>query len=169
MDLSSYDLSSLGSHAHGHYKAAEKHKEKAEQQYLSAGLYLKEAKQRVLKTRGLTWEKWLKDHCPISRRRADEVIMIADGRTTVEEMRESNRQKQQQSRENRRDVTPDRPEKPNENNERPVQDSQPDPVREAEEINENALEDRIKACKRKLNFATPEQLDQIERILNVRT
>lgn len=177
MNLEGYDLSALGSHAHGHYKAAEKHKEKAEQQYLSAGLYLKEAKQRVLKTRGMTFEKFLKDHCPIGRSRAYEVIAIADGTKTYEETKERRAEwnaKAKAEREAGREAmasaqADNRPEKPNENNERPVQDSQPDPVREAEAINENSLRDRIKACKRKLNFATPEQLEQIERILNVRT
>lgn len=94
------------------------------QQYLSAGLYLKEAKQRVLKTRGMTFEKFLKDHCPIGRSRAYEVIAIADGTKTVEEVREATNERKKKHREEApvRSGTDNRPEKPNENNERPVQD-----------------------------------------------
>jgi len=103
MDLSSHDLPALGNQAHGHYKAAEKHRERAEQQYRSAGLYLKEAKQRCLQTPGMTFERFLKDHCPIGRSRAYELIAIADGTKSLEEVREGNASRQAAKR--HRDAT----------------------------------------------------------------
>ena len=71
MNLLDTPLDQIGTSAHGHYRAAEKAAGKAEEHYKSAGIYLKHAKLRVLKTKGLTWERWLKDNCPISRSRAD--------------------------------------------------------------------------------------------------
>jgi len=152
MDLTATPLDQLGSHAHGHYRAAEKAKEKAEQNYVSAGIYLKEAKRRVLNTRGLTFERWLKDHCPISRSRAYEVIAIADGTKTVEEVREATneRKKKHRAEASVRSGTANRSEKPNENNDRPTKDV----VREAENIanaHHDALRKEVLALVKKAN------------------
>jgi hypothetical protein len=103
---------------------------------------------RVLKTRGLTWERWLLDHCPISRRRADEVIAISDGRKTLEETRDRVNTASKASHERTRAdakayreqqnaccSTPDRPEKPNENNEKALDFTPSQPI----DIKENKL------------------------------
>lgn len=143
MDLSETPLDQVGASAHAHYKVAEKAASKAEEHYKSAGIYLKAAKLRVLKTRGLTWERWLKDHCPISRSRADEVIAISDGTKSQDEVREqanardrAYKERQREERDNSRRATADRPEKSNENNERPKQTQaspeEADAVKEAE-------------------------------------
>lgn len=173
MNLVSTPLEQIGASAHGHYKVAEKASGKAEEHYKSAGIYLKHAKLRVLKTRGLTWERWLLDNCPISRRRADEVIEISDGRKTVDHAavkQKEYREEQATASAQTGERSPDRSEKPNDFNETPRnQQSQPtqDPVREAEDINAKAHADRIRALKTRISTATEDQLDQIEGILNV--
>jgi hypothetical protein len=60
---------------------------KAEQFYIAAGLHLK--KLQAAKPDGKTWEYWVKWHCKIGIRRAQELIAIADGRTTLEKVRAS--------------------------------------------------------------------------------
>lgn len=67
--------------------------EKAEQHYKAAGIHLMEAKERIAVTPGLTWTAFLNSHCAIRRRRADELIALADGRTTLAEMRGKNRER----------------------------------------------------------------------------
>lgn len=180
MDLSNTPLDQVGTSAHAHYKAAEKAAGKSEEHYKAAGIYLKAAKLRVLKTKGLTWERWLKDHCPISRSRADEVIAISDGRKTVEENRERAREGMKATRTkqaeeaNRRNVTADRSEKPNDFNDGPSKEQsspetepESDPVKEAEDINAKAHAQRIRVLRSRIAQATEDQLQQIEGILNV--
>lgn len=124
MDLSSTPLEQLGASAHGHYKAAEKAQEKAEQQMMSAGLYLKEAQERLKRRKDMNFAEFLLKHCPIGKSRAYEIIAIADGRKTVEEVREANAFRQAEKRQrdvNVRDVTDTQPEKPNVFNEAPPQ------------------------------------------------
>lgn len=192
MDLSGTPLDQVGASAHAHYKAAEKAAGKAEEHYKSAGIYLKSAKLRVLKTKGLTWERWLRDHCPISRSRADEVIAISDGRMdpgyhtqAAREERQEKKSDPLKTKENSGQSAgqpADRPEKPNENNEGPSQPSaseqsspkpehkpepETDPVKEAEDINAKAHAQRIRVLKSRLDKATEDQLQQIEGIFNV--
>lgn len=174
MNLAETPLDQIGSAADGHYRAAEKAAGKAEEHYRSAGIYLKHAKLRVLKTRGLTWERWLKDHCPISRSRADEVIAISDGRQTVEEAKQRHTDRHAREREEREagkaamaERSADRPEKPNVFNEGPSKQQSFDPVKEAEDIQAKAHESRLRVIKNRLNGATEDQLKQIEDILNV--
>jgi len=92
MELQATPLDQLGASAHGHYKVAEKHTDKASQQYLSAGLYLAEAKQRLDLRKNpdapMNFAEFLLKYCPIGKSRAYEVIAIADGRKTVEEVRD---------------------------------------------------------------------------------
>jgi hypothetical protein len=80
-------LDTLGGLAKASIAAGDKSLDKAEQHYKSAGLYLSEAKERVARTKNLTWPGYLIKHCPIGRRRADELISIADGRTSLAEVR----------------------------------------------------------------------------------
>lgn len=84
MDLADLPLDQLGGQAYGHIIAGDRAKERAEQQYLSAGLYLKEAKERIARRKDMTWPQFLLAHCNIGKSRANEIIMIADGRTTLE-------------------------------------------------------------------------------------
>lgn len=61
--------------------------DKAEEHYISAGLRLAEAKERIAHIKGQTWAVFLRKHCQINRRRADELISIAEGRTSLAELR----------------------------------------------------------------------------------
>jgi len=117
------------------------------------GIYLKSAKLRVLKTKGLTWERWLRDHCPISRHRADEVIAISDGRMAPDacaERQKAYRERQKEAQQSG-ERSPDRPGKPNDFNEgsskpqpKPKAEPETDPVKEAEDINAKAHAQRIR-------------------------
>ena len=81
---------------------AEHAAEKAEQFYKSLGLTLKELKER--KPKGITWPAFVAKHFTIGKTRADELIRIASGTTTVEATKEAARQRQAKSRTGR-DVT----------------------------------------------------------------
>jgi hypothetical protein len=83
------DLSGLGREARARIVAGDKAKSRSEDMYKSAGLYLIEAKKRVSKTKGLTWSKWLSENCPIGVRRSYDLISLADGTVTLEQMREN--------------------------------------------------------------------------------
>jgi hypothetical protein len=48
---------------------------------------LSEAKERVARTKGLTWPAFLSKHCETGRRRADELIAMAEGRVTLADIR----------------------------------------------------------------------------------
>lgn len=57
-----------------------------------------EAKERVKATKGLTWPEFLKVHVGLGRSRANELIMIGDGRKTVKGLREAGAARMQKSR-----------------------------------------------------------------------
>jgi hypothetical protein len=60
---------------------------KAEQYYIAAGLHLK--KLQATKPDEVTWKRYVEKYCKIGIRRAQELIAIADGRTTLEKVRAS--------------------------------------------------------------------------------
>ncbi|MBB5053049.1 hypothetical protein HNQ36_003040 [Afipia massiliensis] len=65
-----------------------------------AGKYLAAAKALVRETSGLTWPQYLESCCSkIGRRRADELIMVAEGRTTLIQLRASKAESVRKSRE----------------------------------------------------------------------
>lgn len=171
MDLSQYDLEGLGSHAHGHYKAGEKHKDKAEQQFKSAGLYLSEAKERLNTRKNpnaeMNFAEFLLRYCPIGKSRAYEVIAIADGRKTVEESRAANAAANQAYRERRDEASKFHHVMETQSSPPPRPQPEPhsDPVREAETIADNQRIQRISRVRTNLHRLTEEQLSQIERIM----
>src|SRR5262249_41286918 len=70
-----------------HIAAGDRAAEKSEQHYIAAGLHLKELKE----THSGTWAEWedlLKTKIGIGKSRASELMQIADGRKTVEQVRE---------------------------------------------------------------------------------
>jgi hypothetical protein len=69
------------------FDKAEHAADKAEQFYISAGQYLKQLKATKPKT--VTWKDYLKRYCGIGIRRAQELIAIANGHTTLEKVRAS--------------------------------------------------------------------------------
>jgi hypothetical protein len=72
--------------------------QKTEQLQVTLGLTLREAKER--KPNGITWPAFVAKHFNFSRSRADELIQIADGRTTVEEVRAKDAAKKREWRAN---------------------------------------------------------------------
>jgi hypothetical protein len=69
-----------------HIEKGDKAAEKSEQHYITAGQHLKTLKAQM--PQGIKWEQYLEDHgLTIGRRGADELIQIADGRTTIEKVR----------------------------------------------------------------------------------
>src|ERR1700738_1824428 len=84
-------LDTLGGTIKAHIAAGDKATDKAEEHYKAAGIHLSEAKERVARTKGQTWTAFLTKHCEIGRRRADELISIAEGRTSLVEVRKRNR------------------------------------------------------------------------------
>lgn len=75
---------------------AEHAAEKAEQFYVSFGLTLAELKDR--KPEGTPWPAFVKKYFDIGRSRADELIQIAHGKTTVENVREGKRERMRRVR-----------------------------------------------------------------------
>lgn len=71
--------------------------DKAEQFYKSAGAYLKTLKAR--KPDDIPWYKFVRDKCNLSQQRADELIRITDGQTTLEKVRDDTKGRMQKLRE----------------------------------------------------------------------
>lgn len=72
--------------------------EKAEQFYTAAGQHLKTLKEQ--KPEGITWDAYVETHqLGFGRRRADELIQIADGRTTLAKVRADKADSMRQVRE----------------------------------------------------------------------
>lgn len=91
MDFSGESLEQLGQQARARIEAADKSMEKAENLYVSAGLYLIEAKKRVDAAapqggKTAAWADYLTDHCQIGRTRAWEIMAIAKGDMTAREL-----------------------------------------------------------------------------------
>ena len=84
-------LDTLGGLAKASITAGDRSLDKAEQHYKSAGFYLSEAKERVARTKNLTWPAYLIQHCPIGRRQADLYIEMAEGRISLAEVQSSGR------------------------------------------------------------------------------
>ena len=110
MDLSTTSLEQLGTFAHGHYKAGEKAQDRAEQQMISAGLYLKEAKERLDLRKNpnapMNFAQFLLHHCPIGKSRAYEIIAVADGRKSFTD--EADRRQSYRERDSVRTETTER-------------------------------------------------------------
>ena len=77
---------------------AEQAEGKAEQFYVSLGLTLTELKER--KPPGTTWPAFVKKYFGYSRERADELIRIGNGATTVKETRDRKQTSMKKSRAN---------------------------------------------------------------------
>ena len=69
-----------------HIAKGDQAKAKSEQHYISAGQHLKTLKAQHA-GRWAEWEALLKERCGIGKSRASELMRIADGRKTLEEVR----------------------------------------------------------------------------------
>src|SRR5262245_61025557 len=70
---------------------ADKSQRDAEKHRRYAGRKLKRLKQQLPK--GATWKAYVREHCKLSRERADELIRVGEGTTTVEEVRERSKKR----------------------------------------------------------------------------
>jgi hypothetical protein len=83
-----------------HIAKGDKAAEKSEQHYIAAGQHLKTLKAQHDDADG-TWAEWealLKDKIGIGRSRASELMQIADGRKTVEQVRAGTAERMRQLR-----------------------------------------------------------------------
>ncbi len=81
-------LIDLGRLASEHNTLAVTAQRTSDDHLVQAGKYLAAAKALVRDTASLTWPQYLESCCSnIGRRRADELIMLADGRTTLIQLR----------------------------------------------------------------------------------
>jgi hypothetical protein len=81
------NLQSLIQHAVAHVEKGDKATAKAEEHYKAAGIYIAQCKERYKQENNLTWVEFCKQYYGFTARRADELIMIGDGRTTLEKVR----------------------------------------------------------------------------------
>jgi hypothetical protein len=88
-----FPVDTLGGLIKARCAAGDKAIEKAEDHYKAAGLHLLEAKEMISRTRFMTWTYFLSKYCSIGRSRADELIAIADGLTTLAELRAKGRER----------------------------------------------------------------------------
>jgi len=90
-------LDQLGTTIKHHMVAAEKHEEKQANHYKSAGIYLKEARERVAagEYESPHFSHYLQTYAKMSSSRAYELIAIADGTKTVEGIREETNARKQ--------------------------------------------------------------------------
>jgi len=75
-------------------------KDTAEKYYKAAGRHLRTLKEQ--KPENVAWEKYVKAECGLSQTRADELIRIADGLTTLERTRATAREGMRKLRERNR-------------------------------------------------------------------
>jgi hypothetical protein len=93
-----------------HIAKGDKAKDKADQHYIAAGLHLKQLKA----SHDASWEDWealLKDKIGIGKSRASELMQIADGRKTVEQVKSESAERKTNERKRiaLRDVTESSP------------------------------------------------------------
>ncbi|RUU39461.1 hypothetical protein EOD08_14810 [Mesorhizobium sp. M6A.T.Ca.TU.002.02.2.1] len=100
MSFEELTLERIGLQAYAHYKSGEKANNKAIDHAKSAGLYLAEAKRRLFETKEMSWPQFLKTHCKdaFKQHRADQLIAIVEGRTTIEEVRSNTAERVRKSR-----------------------------------------------------------------------
>jgi hypothetical protein len=73
---------------------------KAKQLWTALGIELQEAKARYKEAGDLTWPQFARNHFSFRQSRADQLIRIADGRTSVDEVRANGAARAQKARDN---------------------------------------------------------------------
>ncbi|ANY78907.1 hypothetical protein BB934_12365 [Microvirga ossetica] len=145
-------LEQIGAQARAHIIKGDQAMDKAEQHYLSAGLYLKEALEKVSRTKGLSWPAWLAQNVSIGKSRSYELMAIANGRKTAEEMKADAAARQSAHREKNKN----RPSRNGQSGEIVQEHQHSDLVSEARHASDN-LHARLEAIIKRL---TNEQLQQ---------
>ncbi len=95
-------IETLGAEIKARVEAGDRAFNKAEQHYISAGIQLAEAKARLAETKEMLWSAFLFSHVRLKERRVRELLALADGRTTLAEMREKTRERVAAHRERKR-------------------------------------------------------------------
>jgi hypothetical protein len=96
------ELERLGKDIVALHAAGDKNQKKANDKYLAAGLKLIEARKQVPSK--MSFETFLDEHCPgIGKSRAYELIEMAEGRKTPQEIREANNKRQRLRRQRQRE------------------------------------------------------------------
>ncbi|MFC7067407.1 hypothetical protein [Brucella rhizosphaerae] len=83
-------IDTVGREIKARIEAGDKALDKAEQHYIAAGIQLAAAKQRLSETREMRWSAFLFSHARLSDETARKYMMLANGDTTLEEIREKN-------------------------------------------------------------------------------
>jgi hypothetical protein len=92
-------LDTLASTIKASIAAGDRSLDKAEQHYKAAGMYLVEAKKRLkIEQPGKTFSAYLVGQCNMHTSRAYELIAIAEGKTSLAEVREKNLARKQKER-----------------------------------------------------------------------
>jgi hypothetical protein len=154
MDFTNETLESLGREAKARIEQGDKATDRAEQMYISAGLYLKEAKARIKHRKDITWEQWVTAHCHVGRSRADTYIQIADGTKTLAQIREENAEANRSYRH-----SPSRDGGSSEKPKRKQSRTSVDEARETATTHHDAMLTRVIAMVKKLE---PNQLEALE-------
>jgi hypothetical protein len=85
-------------YAVAHVEKGDKATEKAEQHFKAAGIHIAQCKERYKRETNLTWPEFCREKFHLTARRADELIMIGDGRTTLEEVRAKKKKSMRKAR-----------------------------------------------------------------------
>ena len=86
------------------FREAKSFADKGEHHYIMAGRYLLAAKNK--KPKGISWKNYLTENSGFSTTRANELIRIATGKTTIKKVREVDKERKKKARQ---DGTPVRP------------------------------------------------------------
>jgi hypothetical protein len=123
--------------------------DEAEEHFKTAGRYLQALKER--KPRGVPWSDFVKDTCGLKQSRADELIRIADGRTTQHKVRAGNKSRMRKARQRSASRDADKVSEPiDEQDDTPESDDEPSArsvrrPKTASDDTEGSIYDRLKA------------------------
>lgn len=149
-------IEAVGREIKARVEAGDKALDKAEQHYIAAGIQLLEAKARLAETREMRWSAFLFSHARMDESTARKYMSLANGDTTLEEIRERDREKQRASRAKRKEAAEQKR-------------ISGDVTRQFSQQNQCAgIDDaRITRIVGALSAATPDTLTQIERLLGL--
>lgn len=91
-------IDTVGREIKARVEAGDKALDKAEQHYIAAGIQLLEAHKRLKETREMRWSAFLFSHVRLSDTHARRYMALANGDTTIEEMRETDRDRKRASK-----------------------------------------------------------------------
>ena len=81
-----------------HRQTAKEHYKSAEEHYKAAGKHIAECKKRYKKESNLTWAQFCEQRFGFTARRADQLIAIGDGRTSLQKLRQTNKDAERRRR-----------------------------------------------------------------------